>query len=156
MPKLWDAWTHTPSHLKATLRPHLPVLGDIPGLTLSSPEHGHAAPYLRRLPTIPMTPWTEKIGLLSRQGDSHALQFLVLGERSSRDGSDGVLLQASGKQSREESINHLLINKWLPGALRTGSFLPSTAHILGQERLSQHCQKPETHVLVSGGAQPRV
>lgn len=26
-----------------------------------------------------------------------------------------ILFQASEKQSREESINHLLINKWLPG-----------------------------------------
>lgn len=33
-------------------------------------------------------------------GDSHSLQLLVLGEGSGRDGSDGVLFQASGKQSR--------------------------------------------------------
>lgn len=45
-------------------------------------------------------PRLKDLGSFLPRGNSHSLQFLVLGEGSGGDGPDGVLFQASEKQRR--------------------------------------------------------
>lgn len=127
----------------STPEPHLPILESIPGPTLNSPGRrrcrlsaGQVAHDLRHI-----TPQMKTAASSLPRGNSHSLQFLVLGEGSSRDGFDGVLFQASEKQSTEQSVSHPPVKRWWLRALRAGQSLSAHgAHYWLQDARQTLCE----------------